>query len=410
MTTSQSYQRIVVRGNAYERGLSHGQQLKQKIQQLAKHYRDEADVPAWPFCQHVIRNYYMPAMESYDSVGYNELQGISEGSDVAIEEIYLINARYDLQKWKNNKTDLYKMKDESECTVATVIDETGVRIGQNWDLDSYVYDHDLCVVIEAHTSPEEALPKVMITLGEVGQLGRSGMNSRGLGLCASSLNANIDSFNFPKPGPTLEHPAVIPISLARRKFLSCRNYANGLKYLVGAPRHVSGNVLVATREKEAIDLELIPESYYAIYPTFVDSDGRETLPNSDGRAFIAHSNHFIAPGYSPSGGHIYCRNPGGSSLYRHRRVATRIVDYIKKNPSGRGIQVEAIKDVFCDTVCSPNAVSEVKNTRAEPVVEGDELSMTVASVVYDLTNGTMSICKGPPHLGMWETYTIEMEK
>lgn len=406
-TSSEFYQHIVVKGTPFERGFSHGTQLKEKIQQLANHYMTEAEIPPWSWCQNVINNYYIPALKKYDPSSHAEIEGISKGSETPLEQIYLINARYDLTKYLNNKSNLYEVKDESECTVATVIDETGVRIGQNWDLDSYVYDNDLCVILEAHTQPEENLPKVIISLGEVGQLGRSGMNSRGMGLCASSLNANIDNFTFTKETDGFVNPPPIPLSFARRKYLSCKNWANGLKYVVGAPRHVSGNVLMATREKEAIDLELVPESYFVIYPTFVDSEGRECLPNTNGRAFISHSNHFTSPGYSPSSGHLYCRNPGGSSLYRQRRVATRLVDYIKSQPRGKGLPVPVIQDCFSDTVCSPNAVSEVKNTRSEP--EGDEVLMTVASVVYDLTNGTMTVCKGPPHLAKWKTYTIAME-
>lgn len=401
------YPHIIVKGDPFQRGLSHGQQLKYKIQQLANHYLTEADIPKWSFCEHIIQNYYMPALEKYDPTAYDEIKGIAEGSELPIEQIFLINARYDLTKYKNNKEDLYKMKDDSECTAATIIDETGVKIAQNWDLDAYVFDHDLCVILEAHTEDYENLPKTIITLGEVGQLGRSGMNSKGLGLCANSLNSNTDSFDFPKPGPTLEHPAVIPISFARRKYLSCHNYANGLKYIVGAPRHVGGNVMVATKEREAIDFELIPQSYFTIYPTFVDEEGRECLPHSNGRAVLVHSNHFVSSGYSPAAGVLYCRNPGGSSLYRHRRILTRIVDAFRETPRGKGISTNAVKESFSDRACAPCALSESKNARSEPA--NDEVLMTVASVVYDLTKGVMTVCKGPPHVGKWKEYKINLE-
>ncbi len=424
------YPHVIVTGTPFERGLKHGSTLKEKIQKLGKHYKTSDTLPPWDWCENIIESYYIPALQKYDTFAFEELKGIAEGAETPLDIIILINARYDLTKYKNNSECADQIADNSktadECSTGAIIDERAVKLVQNWDLDSYVYDHDLCVVLETHTTPEEGLPKVILTLGEVGQLGRSGMNSEGLGLCANGLNSNVDFFNFPRD-PKDEAAAkkiekeygiklpVIPASFARRKFLSCHSFANGLHYIVQSPRHVSGNILVATAEGLALDFELIPNSYFLIEPTYVDEKtGAEVLPSFKRRAFITHSNHFVSPRYTPAANYMRCKNPGGSSLFRNHILARHFVDLITSKPMGKGISFDDIKKSVSDRTCAPNSVSESKNPRGEAQFSNEkdpEMVMTVATAIYDLTNGTAMFCKGPPHSAkQWLTVNIDMEK
>lgn len=419
-----NYPHLVLRGTPYERGFEHGRSLKNKISQLGQHYKESDTLPPWDWCENVIVNCYLPALAQYDPYAMEEIRGISEGSETELTVIMLINARYDLTKYKNNDQ-FSKSLDTTadECTTGTLIDEGSVKMIQNWDLDDYIYKYDLCVILETHTSPQENLPKCILTLGEVGQLGRSGMNSKGLGLCANALNSNMDFFAFPqdfndkneveqvKEKYGIKLP-VIPISFARRKFLSCHSFANGLKYIVQAPRHVSGNVMVATREAVAMDFELTDTSYQIVHPTYVDSKtGAEILPCSDARAILTHSNHFLLPRYSCSGQYIHCKNPGGSSFYRHNIMTKRFVDIIKGTPVKDGIPMDSIREAISDTTCAPNSLSEEENPRCETAFdEPEEILMTVATAIYDLNKGTAIFCKGPPHLSkQWKKIQITME-
>lgn len=421
---SSGYPFLVVKGTPYERGWQHGQAMRHKIAQLGQHYRASNTLPPWDWCKNIIDNCYLPALAEYDPFAMEEIKGISEGSGVALDIIMLINARYDLTKYKNNdQFSKFAEAASDECTVGTLIDEGSVKMVQNWDLDDYVYKNDLCIILEAHTSPQEKLPKCILTLGEVGQLGRSGMNSKGLGLCASALNTTSDFFAFPTNFEDKEQVKeiekkygiqlpVIPISFARRKYLSCHSYANGLKYIVRAPRHVSGNIMVATREALSIDFELTSTAYQMINPTYVDSKtGSEVLPCSDARAILTHSNHFLMPRYGPSGEYVQCKNPGGSSFYRHNLLTKRFVDVIKSTPVKKGISVDAVREAVSDTTCSPNSLSESPNPRCETSFdEPEEILMTVATAIYDLTNGVATFCKGPPHLARnWRKVHISME-
>lgn len=98
-------------------------------------------------------------MQKYDPFAFEELKGIAKGAETPLDIIILINARYDLTKYKNNSECADQIADNSktadECSTGAIIDERAVKLVQNWDLDSYVYDHDLCVVLETHTTSEE---------------------------------------------------------------------------------------------------------------------------------------------------------------------------------------------------------------------------------------------------------------
>jgi hypothetical protein len=69
---------------------------------------------------------------------------------------------------------------------------------------------------------------------------------------ANSLWSNEDSACPTTPGSP---QASLPFTLAGRMFLECGNFAAGLKTLCSLPRHVSGNVIVWSNSRIAMDLE-----------------------------------------------------------------------------------------------------------------------------------------------------------
>jgi isopenicillin-N N-acyltransferase-like protein len=383
------YQHVVIQGLPYERGLQHGTILREKIRFLIDLCFSRNLIPPWDYCQKFIGQHYIPELEKRFPTGLLELQGIADGSGSTLDEIVMLNSRYDLSRsspkhW-NHQTE--------ECTSVAIIDEGGVKVAQNWDMAVYSHDLDTIVLMEIHTSPEENLPKVIIALSEVGQLVRSGMNSKGLGITANSLWSSDDEFSIGKK----ERNTYMPLTLARRLFLESNSYGAALKRVLSSPRHVSANVMTATRECEAIDLEIAPSCYFPHYLT--------EFSNSEEFGFIVHANHFSSPLYNPAG-KTTCCYPGGSSLFRDRRVSASIRRTFEKN---RVIRSEDIEQALTDHVSFPQSVCE--HPDIEEVNHGTIKSktMTVASVVYDLTNGIIRLCKGPPCQGVWKTYSIDME-
>jgi isopenicillin-N N-acyltransferase like protein len=391
--TKDFYQHVVISGPPYERGVQHGTILKEKIRFLIDLCFTRKLIPPWNYCCTFINSHYIPELEKTFPSGLLELKGIADGSGSSLEEIVMLNSRYDLSRsapehWQTDgKTE--------ECTSVATVDKEGVKVAQNWDMAVYSHDLDTIVLMEIHTSAEENIPKTIIALCEVGQLARSGMNSKGLGITANSLWSSEDKFQVDnRPGVTY-----MPLTLTRRIFLECNTFGAGLKSIISKSRHVSGNVMTATREGDAIDLEIAPSCYFPHYlGQFLGSQSLDA-------GYIVHSNHFSSPSYDPNG-KTKCSYPGGSSLFRDRRVAISIN---QRFTEANFIQSSDIEQALSDHFSFPRSVCEHPDKGIERHGAVKSRTMTVASVIYDLTNGIIRVCKGPPCCGVWKTFTIKME-
>lgn len=388
------YQHVVIRGPPYQRGLQHGKILKEKIRFLIDLCFSRNLLPPWEsYCCEFINNHYIPELEKTFPSGLLEMKGIADGSESSLQEIIMLNSRYDICRSSPKHWKTFEKVDE--CTSVAIVDKEGVKVAQNWDMAVYSHDLDTIVLMEIHTSSEENIPKTIIALCEVGQLARSGMNSKGLGITANSLWSSDDTFDLQQT----QELTYMPLTIARRVFLECNSYGAGLKSIINQPRHVSVNVMTGTREGEAVDLEIAPTCYFSHYLSqFHNSEDSEY-------GYIVHSNHFSSPSYSANG-NTKCTYPGGSSLFRDRRVALSLNRKFKKNNT---ICSDDIGEALSDHFSFPRSVCEHPDKGVELHGAVRTKTMTVASVIYDLTNGIIKVCKGPPCCGVWKTYSIEME-
>src|ERR1700712_3773595 len=100
MTQSQSpsarYQHVVVKGLPHARGFSHGQQAKEKIRLNVSHYKQPGQLTPAEITTKIIYEVYLPAIKTYFPSGLEEMQGIADGAEVSLEDIIILNARYDL--------------------------------------------------------------------------------------------------------------------------------------------------------------------------------------------------------------------------------------------------------------------------------------------------------------------------
>ncbi|OKL55886.1 hypothetical protein UA08_08944 [Talaromyces atroroseus] len=452
------YQHVVVSGTPWERGFSHGSQARDKIQTNVNRYKVSSSLPPREDCVKYINESYIPAIEALFPDGLEEMKGIASGAMVELQDVLLLNARYDLARLTGHKV--------GECTsMAYLGPDDSAIVAQNWDMSAWLHDLDTIIVLESHIDPTDepahtdtpSGPRRIIALTEAGQLARSGMNSRGLGLCANSLWTNEDGI---PSRPSLPH------SLARAMYLHCPNFAAGLKTVSTFPRHVSGNLMLASLDL-AMDIELTPSRKYILHPDAVDLglDGPETF-------LITHANHYNHPAMT----HAHASRPidtypGGSSLFRDKRLAqllktglrhsmassrireqkiqiatakglsppvtppieehnTEVVEQLKlsrpeqpemnfktssfpQQISQHVLTVDDLKTAFSDHASYPRSLCEHADKGVErygAASSGDK-TMTVACVIYDLRKGEMHISTGNPCQGerAWRKYAIEME-
>ncbi|KAL7927974.1 hypothetical protein ACQKWADRAFT_278370 [Trichoderma austrokoningii] len=425
MTSTANYQHIVLKGLPYDRGYTHGEQAKQKILDSLAHYHKPGKLLPWDISLRIIKEVYLPGIEKYFPEALPELQGIADGAGVDLDQIMFLNARYDLARVRGptirpypstkpslaagasqtvngqNGADSSASGDEpadiqelQECTSAGFLAEStdngDVILSQNWDMSANVFLKDTAVYLEIHPDPSEDLP-VMFVMTEAGQLGRSGFNSAGLGVCASSLMSTEDYFPLDltlPPGSDQQQP-LLPMSLVRRQFLHNINFANALINVRNAPRHLSNKLIVGTADNFIVSMEITPSTVHLGYP-------------SNGDNFVVGSNHFVSDSFQASQWND--RYPGGSSWFRAVRVAQRVRPFNNKQlTAGR------ITEAFCDHLSLPSSVCQhmedctVKNVPDYPY-KGAQT--TLAHIRYNLTKRTATVCKGPPCMGTFNEYPL----
>jgi len=280
--------------------------------------------------------------------------------------------------------------------------KNSVYIAQNWDISSWLYEADTIIILQIQNDSADDItsPKQIICLTEAGQLGRSGMNSLGLALCANSLWSSEDSSPLDRSSTHKGGKQnYLPFSLARRMFLECGNFSAGLQTLATFTRHVSGNVVVGSSSGLTINLEITPSEIFKSIPKSISS------PQYSDTRLLTHANSFAAPAMlaRPDIRDTYL---GGSSFFRDSRLFS-VLERKARQLKGSGfLGVKDLKAAFGDHAGFPRSLCEHKKTGEKyGASKGD--SVTVASVIYDLERREMHICKGNPCCGTWMVYRLD---
>ncbi|KND90055.1 Acyl-coenzyme A:6-aminopenicillanic-acid-acyltransferase 40 kDa form [Tolypocladium ophioglossoides CBS 100239] len=422
-TDASVYQHVVVRGLPYERGLSHGQQARSKVRANVEYYRRPGKLASSTgvhagseLMNAIIDHVYTPALQDYYPSGYQEMQGIADGAGVSLQDVVLLNSRYDLARLGDEPgsrpvplplgTDAAAVArgagdDANECTSAFFSSEATPDgdwlVAQNWDMSARLWEDDCIIYLEVHPDASENRPS-MFLVTEAGQLGRSGMNSAGLGVAANSLMSSDDYVPLAYVdgrgaihGQALQK--MLPISMLRRMILESNHLAEALTAAYNFPRHVSNNLTVSTAEGFGLCLEVTPHRINKVYRRIDDN-------------YLVHANHFV----SPAAAGVQCRYPGGSSWFRQQRLEALVRARAQSKLLRPELLVEALSDhlSFPEGLCVHPDRSPVDAVlRHLPGYPFRGISATVVCVVYNLTKREVTVCKGPPCQGVFQTFKVE---
>ncbi len=343
---------ISVEGDAYECGTQYGAQAADRVASTIEFYlgvfghqtrltleqvRDRARV-------------FFEQIQAIDTAIATEIDGIAEGSKQSREDIVAINCRTELMYGSAGGNQA-----ATECTTMVALPEAtrsrGVLVGKNWDWRSPAVD--TVVILQVRQTDKPALSLVV----EAGMVGRDGFNEHGIVVCGNMLTSSEDRG---KVG--------VPIPILRRRILNSRHFYEAIDILARSPRGASGNYLLAHRDGVAIDFETTPDNVYPIYPE---------------RGLLTHSNHFQSLAAQTNG---VAKSYNGDSLYRDFRARQLL------EPKIGAITVEDIKAVLCDEFGSPRAIC-----RTPHEYPGQGSTMTIASLVFDMTNEVMHVAAGQPN-------------
>ncbi|KAH8693889.1 peptidase C45 acyl-coenzyme A:6-aminopenicillanic acid acyl-transferase [Talaromyces proteolyticus] len=401
---SPTYQHVIVKGLPYERGLTHGRRAQEKVCANVHYYRTPGKLVSPHLIDQIIDQVYKPAIKMYYPAALDEMQGIADGAGVTLDDIILLNSRYDLARIDepdNSSPPAEVTLDQAnECTSAFFLKETNpeghVINSQNWDMSARLWKQDAIIYLEVHPDPSENKPNLFLVT-EAGQLGRSGMNSLGIGVTANSLMSSDDYVPLAdvdaRAGP--QQKFILPISLLRRMVLECNHLSEAFTAVFNFPRHVSNNLTIATAEGFGVCLEITPDRAYKVYGDIDDH-------------YLVHTNHFTHAGFE-SRADIRDRYPGGSSWHRRRRFEQGIRGDAL---AGRLTQKKLIT-AFSDHLSYPEALCCHPDDSPVDAIIGHlpgypfrGSTATVACVMYNLTTKTVTVCKGPPCQGKFETFQL----
>lgn len=202
----------------------------------------------------------------------------------------------------------------------------------------------------------------------------------GSGIVAMGLWSSDDHFSdAPKNG-------YLPITLLRRMFIEAQTFPVALKRILSVPRHCSVNMIVATAEGEAINIELTPNHAFLSYPDI-------------GTDVLTHSNHFKS-GQFLANNSVKDTVRGGSTLFRDRQVEKTLLKKLTK------IDEEVFADAFKNHLGYPDSVCIHVPDKGKEDSSNTPNECTVAHIIFNLSQRKVRLYRGQPCDGLFKDYRL----
>ncbi len=296
---------------------------------------------------------FLPSIAAYAPHLLEEMRGIAEGAGCHLYEIIAINARTEL---------MYGVTHQPECTAIAICAAASAdghtRLAQNWDWHPSLIGALILWVIRREEGPD------LLTLTEAGIVGKIGMNAAGLAMCINLLKSDSDS-----AGPTA------PMHVILRRILEEASTVEEAATLVNqAKRCTSCNHLLADRSGAIADVEATPA-------------GQHIFQVSAG--VLTHTNHCLQP-----------------DLFSRDRNAREYPETLARNErmqvlaSGQMLDEEHIRTMLANHTTSPNSIC----LHNHPAWAFRDQGESIASILFDLTAGTIDIADGPPCQHSYQRY------
>lgn len=326
----------------YERGVQYGRQAAEEINTSIAYYKKKFEKKfTWDAVLDYSRK-FQQATEEFDRDIADELRGIADGSGHTAEEIMAVNARYEISQfdWKQ------------ECSTGICFNShTGKNyLFKNCDLSQGVKNH----LVVLRIVREDGFRAIGVS--EAGQLIRDGYNNCGIGLVNSALTSKEDGAGMAVPGTVI-----------RKKVWESRTLEEACRIQRNAFRTVSTNMLIASRDGQAVDFEC--------YPGGED----EVLPRN---GIISTGNRFTV-------------NPGRNrvedpDIDRGKRLRELLEEY------GGRVDENTLKEILKDHKGYPSSICRH--------ISYDH--STVYSIIINLTDSRVYICPGNPCEFEYEEYVL----
>lgn len=347
------------RGTHHEVGRQHGETLRKQIREHMELTYTLAERVSGVNSEKVLSKAkpFEVYIEKYAPGFLEEIEGLGEGANIEKEEALLLQIRQEV---------VYMMvygKHAKECT--------SYAIGEGYTKNGEVYsgqNADLAGDFEAISNvirfEVTGKPKIMM-LVPAGQISYLGINSEGM-----SANCNF----LPCEGWKVGYPRY----LISRLLLESKTFGEALEVMNNLKERASSrNILLADYQGNIVN-----------YETTATNTGRIEAMNC-----FVHSNHFID---------FYMKQfetADELELIDSEWRRSRLLELIEKNKSE--IDIDRIKEMLRDHKKDDRVGKFSICTHA--CAETDYYH-TFASIINDLSNGAMEICKGVPCENEYKRY------
>lgn len=349
-------EKLELTGSPHERGVIHGEAFADEIASNVALYLEIFEYKGTDE-QTVYEQVdeFIPLIEDENEDYAEEMKGIAEGSGLSLEEVTVLNARYEVMysAFKQAADELDEGLPDA-CTAFGIQPEISstdhTYLGQNWDwmpgLETFVMD------IKRDNKPN------MVAMTEAGIVGgKIGFNEHGIGMTLNGLITEKDG----------EDPFNKPYHVRFREVLDARRMDEAIAPLISTPRACSANVIVAHEVGEMVNLEISPQSSNYIYPQ---------------NHLLTHANH--VEDRSTMNSEFEKLIP--DTLCRAPRLKRLLAQH------EGDIDVDVLKNALQDHFGRPNSICRHPNEEDEKL---DQLQ-TNGSYIMDLTEKRMFGTGQPP--------------
>ncbi|MEO6230957.1 MAG: C45 family peptidase [Ferruginibacter sp.] len=346
---------IILRGNAYERGLQHGQQLGPQIKDFLNDNKARVNsIREFPLSDDVIQSQvqlHAAVIEAELPEIATELKGLAAGAGISYEEAVFLQVRVELMSYGDQ--DLL----EGDCSTVAIKQPGHPTItGQTIDLPGNMTELG-CVF---RIIPENDDEPEILMYGFAGLLGYMGMNSHGL-----SININMVVSNDWQPG-------VSPYLLVRH-FLTLATTEECLQELNRITRSSSRSFVIADKTS-LLNVEFTATQIRVL---------EETL--------MFHTNHYLDTDLIKEDKiHFLFKN---SSIKRLKLLQQLF-------PSDENVSPETLFNIFADHTLYPVGIC----AHGEGNIRRSE---TVGTVVMEPESFTMYARKGNACTGETEIFRMK---
>lgn len=328
----------------FERGVQYGQQAKEEVDIAVEFYKRKfVGFPGWEKITEFAKQ-FIEVSKEYFPEAIEELEGIAKGSGHTVEELMVVNARYEISNfdWK------------PECSTGVYHNQTTGKkyIFKNCDLGPEVKNH----LVILHVIRPDGFRAVGIT--EAGQLVRDGYNNYGLGMVNSAMLENTDHAGVAVPG-----------TVVRKKVWESKTFEEAANVTRTVFRTTSTNMLLADKYGNAIDFECFP----------------------GGADEVGCVNNMIGTG-------------NRFTVYPEKNRGRIILDGIDRGLRLKELMTEAgdtidefkIMEILKDEKGYPQSINSKMSASWE----------TVYSIIVNMTDDKVYICLGRPSEGEYKEYPL----